>query len=156
MADAVADANRIKTIKNGKRLRIYRIWTDMRYRCKNPNNSLFKYYGAKGIKVCKKWDDSFMAFYTWAMENNYSDTLTLDRKNTYGDYTPDNCRWASMKTQCNNKTNNHYITYHGKTQTLQEWADELGFPKNTLSSRINRLKWDVEKALSTPSKQKER
>ena len=89
--------------KHGKtRTRLYRIWTHMRRRCTDPSDKAFRYYGARGIKVCREWDD-FVAFQDWALANGYNNTLTIDRKDNDGDYTPHNCRWVTMKEQAINK-----------------------------------------------------
>ena len=103
--------------------RLYRIWGTMRHRCQNPKRKDYKYYGARGIKVCEEWGD-FSTFYEWAINNGYNDTLTLDRVDANGNYEPSNCKWATMKEQGNNKTNNHLITYNGETKTIAQWAEE--------------------------------
>lgn len=82
--------------------RIYHIYIGMKYRCNNPNAIQYKYYGGKGIKVCKEWMDKengFMNFYKWSMENGYTDELTIDRINSNKDYCPENCRWADWYQQ---------------------------------------------------------
>ena len=85
--------------------RIHRIWKAMRNRCNNPNTPDYKYWGARGIKVCDEWND-FQKFYDWAMTNGYSDTLTIDRINVNGNYEPTNCRWITNAEQQRNKRNN--------------------------------------------------
>lgn len=77
--------------------RIYRAWQNMKTRCNNPNSPKFHNHGGKGVKVCKEWSDSFIAFHKWAMKNGYTDELTLDRINGDGNYEPSNCRWATYK-----------------------------------------------------------
>lgn len=79
--------------------RLYRCWTDMKGRCLNKNNVNYKYYGERGITVCEEWKNDFMAFYTWAMENGYSDNLTIDRIDNDGNYEPNNCRWTTKSVQ---------------------------------------------------------
>ena len=109
-------------------------------------------YGGRGITVCEEWRNSFEAFYDWAMSNGYADNLTIDRKDNNGNYCSENCRWITNKEQQNNKRNNRLITYKGKTQTMQQWADELGIDSRMIYNRIECLHWSVEKALSTPIK----
>jgi len=75
--------------------RLYTIWRSMKYRCSNPNNKSFKYYGARSIKVCKEWKDDFIQFRDWALSHGYQDDLTLDRADADEDYSPKNCSWIT-------------------------------------------------------------
>ena len=103
--------------------RLYYSWQDMKKRCYNEGNSRYANYGGRGIKVCDEWKNDFTAFYQWAINNGYSETMTLDRINVDGDYEPSNCRWADIKTQCNNRTSNIKITIGNSTRTLTEWCE---------------------------------
>lgn len=85
--------------------RLHYAWKNMRSRCSNPDNGSFRYYGGRGISICKEWDD-FSTFRDWAMENGYSSELTLERIDVNGDYCPRNCTWATKDAQAVNKTNN--------------------------------------------------
>lgn len=89
--------------KPRKRLRIYRLWCDMKSRCNNPNNTSYPNYGAKGTKVCIEWNESFDAFKDWALANGYDDSLTIDRIDGSQGYKPSNCRWVSRATQARNR-----------------------------------------------------
>ena len=80
----------------------YRTWAAMNSRCRNPNGKDYKYYGARGIVVCKKWRESFEAFFS-DMGLKPSPTHSIDRKNTNGNYTPKNCRWATTTEQHSNR-----------------------------------------------------
>ena len=130
--------------------RLYNIYGGMKSRCNIPTSGSYNHYGAKGISVCKEWLDSYENFKEWALKNGYAEDLTLDRIRSTDDYAPDNCGWVSMKVQQNNRCNNHLIAFNGETHTLSEWANILGFKPKTLAKRINEMKWDVEKAFTTP------
>lgn len=83
--------------------RLYRIWHNMISRCSLTSVPCYPYYGGRGIAVCTEWKESFEAFNEWSLHNGYDDSLTLDRINNDGNYSPDNCRWVTMKEQCKNR-----------------------------------------------------
>lgn len=140
-----------KNTKHGKHgERIYRIWKNMKTRCSCKSVTEYSHYGGKGITVCEEWKNSFEAFYNWSIANGYAENLSIDRIDNEKAYSPDNCRWADIATQANNKSNNRLITYKGKTQTLAQWSKELNINYAKLQARINKYHWDIEKALSTP------
>ena len=123
--------------------RIQNIFIHMKDRCYNPNFRDYKNYGGRGITICEEWQTPHSwkggrAFRKWALENGYADNLTLDRIDVNKGYSPENCRWVSMKTQQNNKRNNRLITYNGKTQTIALWCEELKLPFSTVKNRLNR------------------
>lgn len=80
------------------------IWSGMKQRCENPNDKSFRYYGAKGICVCKEWHDNFEAFYKWAVAHGYKEGLSIDRINSDGDYSPSNCQWLTPADNCRKAT----------------------------------------------------
>lgn len=142
--------NRIKakTTHHKTGSRIYRIWRGMKTRCENSNDYHYKFYGERGITVCPEWQ-SFEPFYEWAINNGYTEQLTLDRIDNNGNYEPSNCKWATKKEQANNTRKNRIITHNGVSHTLSEWADISSMRPESLAYRINRG-WSMEKALNTP------
>lgn len=119
--------------------RLYSIYKDMGRRCNDPKNKSYSQYGGIGIKVCKEWSgaENFLNFYNWAMSHGYDEALTLDRIDCNGDYCPENCRWADVETQANNKRNNDNITINGVTKSKAQWAREYGISYRTICSRLN-------------------
>ncbi len=124
--------------------KIYGLWNAMIMRCTNPKVKAFKNYGGRGIKVCHRWRqfENFLA----DMGNRPKGT-TLDRENNYGDYSPENCRWATSTEQANNKTNNRLLVLNGKIQTVAQWAKETKIPSSLIRQRIDRDGKTVEEAL---------
>lgn len=118
-------------------------------RTENPNHPHYQNYGGRGIRVCKRWRESFAAFLEDMGERPPG--TTLDRyPNRDGDYEPGNCRWATPKKQQNNIRTNRIITHEGRTMTLTQWALERGLTQHLLSQRLARG-WTIERALETPN-----
>jgi hypothetical protein len=130
-----------------KPTREYRIWSNMMGRCHSPTNAAYDRYGGRGIVVCDQWH---------RFENFIADMgpcppgLTLERENNDGNYEPSNCHWATRLEQGNNKRNNVRHTAFGKTQTLPQWAREVGLKLSTLGMRVYRYRWPIERALTEP------
>ena len=136
-------AERNKT-HNMTHTRLFSIWQNMNTRCSNKNYNEYKNYGGRGITVCKEWKNDFIAFYNWAMENGYTDELSIDRIDNNGNYEPSNCRWATRKQQSNNTSKNHLFTYKGETRTIAKWSELKNINYKKLWSRIKR-NWPEEK-----------
>lgn len=86
--------------------RLYRIWNDMRSRCDRPQNSNYKWYGGRGISYAPEWK-TFSCFLKWALANGYRDGLEIDRIDTDGNYTPENCRFVTHQINCQNRRKKH-------------------------------------------------
>lgn len=106
--------------------RLHNIWKGMKSRCYNPNDTGYRFYGGKGVKICDEWLSDFMNFYNWSMNNGYTDELSIDRINPKGDYCPENCRWITMQEQQRNKNNTVYINYNNTEYTMRQLADYYG------------------------------
>ena len=118
--------------------RLYHEWVSMRRRCSNPNAKCAESYYEKGITVCDEWDKQFEPFRDWALDNGYTDDLTIDRIDNSKGYFPENCRWVPFDEQQRNKTNNVYVEYEGKMWCLRTLCTQLGFPYKLAHSRMSR------------------
>lgn len=126
---------------------IYNRWKHIKQRCYNPKDAAYKNYGGRGIKICDEWLDKekgFINFYNWAINNGYKDNLTIDRIDNNGDYSPNNCRWVTMKIQANNTRHNKKITFKNETHTLTEWSEILNINLQTLAHRIKNKNKTIE------------
>lgn len=98
-----AEQKRQELTKHGMReTRLYRIWHSMKCRCQLERHKSYKNYGGRGIRVCDEWQ-AFEPFRDWAMDNGYTDKLTIDRIDVNGNYEPSNCRWIPMAEQSKNR-----------------------------------------------------
>lgn len=127
--------------------RIYSIYHCMKKRCYNKKNQDYPNYGGRGIKVCDEWLRDFQNFREWAMKSGYAENLTIDRIDNDKGYSPENCRWVTNAEQQNNRKNNHFLTYDGKTQSMAQWARELGINYSTLRTHINKYHQSIEEVL---------
>lgn len=119
--------------------RIYHIHAGIKQRCNNSKDTAHENYYDKGIKVCEEWSDKengFTNFYEWSLKNGYAESLTIDRIDYKGNYSPENCRWVDMVVQANNRENNHTVTINGETKTVMEWANIIGITSPAFTCRL--------------------
>lgn len=128
--------------------KIYKIYFSMRSRCEKGTDPAYHRYGARGITVCKEWSTP-EPFCRWAIENGYSPSLTLERKDNSKGYSPDNCIWATRTAQARNRRSNHMITIGGQTRPAAEWIEIYKILPRRAYSRINRG-WTGERIFTTP------
>jgi hypothetical protein len=120
-------------------------------RCKYHSTDGYKNYGGKGISVCEEWHD-YRKFRLWALSNEYDDKLTIDRKDNSLGYSPDNCRFSTIKQQNRNSSNNHIISAFGEEKCISEWGEDprCAVSSDTLYQRIG-YGWEPERALTEAS-----
>lgn len=124
----------------------HRSWGSMIQRCTNPKNPSYKHYGGRGIKICDRWRkfENFLIDMGCRTEGT-----TLDRRDTNGDYTPENCRWATRLEQGRNSRRNHLLTLGSETHPISVWAEKTGLSARSIEFRITRSGWPVDVALTT-------
>ena len=133
-----------------RRTPLYSVWCHAKARCHTPTDSAYPSYGGRGIVMCERWRNSFVAF-AKDMGDRPSPSHQLERKNNDGPYAPDNCMWATRAQQSNNRRNNTFLQFNGERHTIADWARITGVSQFTISQRLRTLGWDVTKALSTPT-----
>ena len=104
--------------------------------------------------MCDSWYKDFNSFYEWAIANGYDDKApgwqyTVDRIDSDGVYSPENCRLITQQEQMNNISTNHLLEYKGETHTIAEWSRRTGINQYKIRNRVSRLGWTVERALET-------
>src|SRR5678816_1474172 len=112
-----------------------RIWVDMMYRCYRKKNTDFKYYGGRGIAVCRSWH-TFADFFL-DMGHPPSSDHTLERIDCNADYSKSNCRWATRSEQSRNLRRNRFVFYAGEKLTITDAAIKSGLGKDTIRYRLN-------------------
>ncbi len=118
--------------------KLYYVWNAMLHRCRNPANKSYHRYGGRGIKVCRRWELSFLAFR--ADMGTPAKGMSLERKNNDGPYAPRNCTWIpKSKQNANMHRYFRFITFKGVTKSLSEWAKYLGRSVSGLHARLYRL-----------------
>ncbi len=153
MSKGIGKGNNPASLANLRRIvthgltdsREYRIWTNMKTRCLNKGTPAYKRYGARGIIIWSPWINSFKTFY--ADMGPCPEGFTLERKDSNGPYSPQNCVWADWFQQQNNRTNNRKITFNGKTQNIGQWEHELGLTQGVIGARL-RLGRSLEDAMA--------
>jgi len=121
----------------------HRTWMSMKDRCRNPKAAHYECYGGRGITVCDRWTNSFENFFE-DMGPKPSPIHSIDRIDVNSHYSPENCRWATIKEQRRNTRANNIVRYLGKEMCLAEAAELSGISRDVLSMRIRR-EWNDER-----------
>lgn len=125
----------------------YKVWSALKNRTLCRTSSAFENYGGRGITVAPEWIKSFEQF---ALDMGKSPPGTsLDRIDNNRGYEPGNCRWATPQQQNSNKRSNVVLEFQGRSQTLSQWAREVGFSVSCVCGRL-KAGWAVDRALTKP------
>ena len=119
----------------------------MQSRCNNPKDRSYQYYGAKGIKVCDRWNSvhNFLEDMGHPPEGK-----TIGRIDNALGYCPENCRWETCEEQNNNTSRSRFLTWQSKTQTIKSWCEELDLNQRNIHDRLRRG-WTIDRTLTTPT-----
>lgn len=110
----------------------------MKSRCYDKTDKRYSDYGGRGIEICPEWLENFENFVSWSLENGFDDNLQIDRIDNDSGYSPQNCRWVSIKENCRNRRSNVMIEYQGKMITLIELSEILNIPYKTAYSKYRK------------------
>jgi len=129
---------------NMKNKRLYNIWSGIKTRCYNQKCLDYKNYGGNGIKLEQSWlkfenfRDDMSESYERHINKHGQKQTSIDRIDSLKGYSKENCRWATWKTQQNNRTNNTRIYFNRHNFTISQWSDELGLRYGLLIQRIKK------------------
>lgn len=112
----------------------YYAWVAMRQRCQNPSNPMYRNYGARGISVCDRWNESFIAFID-DMGPRPGKGYSLDRIQNDGPYSPDNCRWTTQIVQARNTRRNRWVDTPDGRMIIEEATEKYHLPRGVVQMR---------------------
>lgn len=127
----------------------YYVWVNMKTRCNNPKYFAYHRYGGRGITVCDRWADNFMAFYEDMGPKPYN-KAQIDRIDNDKGYFPENCHWASSAKNGQNKSNNKLNwdmvkeirnTFSSKTNTYSEYGKKYGVDASMIGLILRNVAW---------------
>lgn len=136
---------------------LYEVYGAILKRCYVPQTEGYENYGGRGITVCEEWQEDFMNFYNWCVENGYQSGLSIDRIENDGNYGPNNCRFVTRKIQSRNNRRNKMITAFGETKCLFDWGKDGRCKIGVwgLRSRYDRGEYtDMEEMITAPKEKR--
>ena len=138
----IGNKNGVKHGEHGTSL--YKKWKSMRGRVASHSH-----YIAHNIKCCSEWDN-YVVFKEWAVANGYDDSLSLDRKDTFGNYTPYNCRWVSKTVQSENaqKRKDNSSGYRGVSFDKESKKYKVQIQVNKKKVYLGRYETAIEGAIA--------
>lgn len=130
------------------------VFQRIKSRCNKKNNKDYNLYGGRGIKCLWKsfleFRDDMYESYLIHKKTHVGTNTRIERINNNGNYSKENCKWATHIEQARNRRSTHFLTYKGKTLTCTEWARKLGGEDHLVLSRINNYGWSIKKSVTTP------
>ena len=135
--------------------RLQSIFKHMKQRCYASDCRDYRWYGAKGIKICDEWLNNPQLFEEWAISSGYNDLLTIDRIDENKNYSPDNCRWITSTNNSKYKSTTSLITVNNESHTGKDWSRILGLGINKINEYVRKYGLDnticfIEKYLKNP------
>lgn len=152
---AIGDSLSISKYRVWQLLKEHPLWNRYRHmiaRCHLPHSKSFKWYGARGIKVCDRWlngdGESLTGFQCFVLDMGEPPTPkhTLNRKENSGSYEPGNVEWATRKDQARNLRTTRFVTFRGQRISLTALCEQLGLNRNAVYLRLWRGQ-DIEQAI---------
>lgn len=130
---------------------LYKRYYHIKERCYNPNSKSYHRYGGRGIKMCDEWLQNYENFEKWALSHGFMPELAIDRIDNDGNYSPDNCRFVTLKENNQKRRTAVYYTINGETKNLQQWCDYYKINRGTVITRLEHG-YDIIDALTKPIK----
>lgn len=129
----------------------YTLFNHIRARCRYPKNKDYERYGGRGITF--EWDNYIDfkkdMYESYLKHKKNNKTTSLERIDNDGPYSKENCRWATLQEQHQNKRTSRYLTYKGRTMIIADWAREIGTSRQTIRHRCE-AGWTPEQIIETP------
>jgi hypothetical protein len=132
--------------------RLYTIWQKIKNRCHVPTSHNYRYYGGRGIHVCKEWKESYETFAAWARANGYADHLSIERRKVNKGYNPSNCCWIPRNKQMENTRRTRKVIIDGKTMPLYHAVKIYSTVSYTTVCYRLKTGIDLDEALFTPAR----
>lgn len=126
-----------------KRLR--NIYNGIITRCYNKEDDSYRWYGAKGIKMCNEWYADSRLFEKWALSNGYADDLTIDRIDENSGYSPENCKWVTLEDNSRYKSTTKITYVDGVGHSGRDWAEILNVGTNVINTMLRECGEDITK-----------
>ncbi len=132
---------------NSPNYKTYMAWHYMHRRCEGKTIKEKKNYVDRGINVCDRWHRDTGSFDNFLLDMGMKpENTSLDRIDNNKGYSPDNCRWASVKNQNDNKRGCIFYSHNGENLTIARWAERWGITRSKAAEWLKRegIKWVIE------------